>query len=322
MDLPLIADVRTVIRDVKTVLLENGSELLGKIKESGNGLQISCPFHAEGKEKHPSCGILLKTKKNDFGEVIPAGTFHCFTCGKSGTLNELISYLFGYNDAGFYGYKWLVSHYCSVETSKRQPIELSFSAEKDLEDSIVSEDELSKYRLYHPYMWERKLTEKVVDYFDVGYDKETNCLTFPVKDLFGDVRYVQRRSVKGKFFSFGNDVNKGRYLYGLYEASINPERKIMISEAPIDALTAWIHGYAGIATCGLPITPQQIKILELYSAREYIIASDDDFAGNLAAQFLNKKINKILWRMTFNGRKDLNEMNEEDWAKVSFNLFL
>ena len=240
-----MTDVKTVMRDVKTVLAENHSGLLGKMRSSGSTLQITCPFHAEGKERHPSCGILLQPKKADDGRIIPAGTFHCFTCARSGTLSELVSHLFGYNDGGFYGYRWLVSHYCAVSVEKRSPIDLPFSLPEVPEEPVVSEEELSRYRFFHPYMWERKLNEKVVEYFDVGYDKETNCLTFPVRDLFGDVRFIQRRSVSGKFFQFAESANKGHYLYGLYEASLNPERRIVITEAPIDALTAWIRGYAG-----------------------------------------------------------------------------
>ena len=320
MDIPLMTEVKTVMQDVKKILAENHSQLLGKMRSSGSTLQIACPFHAGGVERHPSCGVLLRPKKSDDGKVIPAGTFHCFTCGTSGTLPELVSSLFGYSDGGFYGYKWLVSHYCAVSVEKRAPIDLPFSLPEVPEEPIVTEEELQKYRFFHPYMWERKLTERVVTYFDVGYDKESNCLTFPVKDLFGDVRFIQRRSVAGKFFQFDDAVSKGHYLYGLYEASLNPEKRIIITEAPIDALTAWIRGYAGIATCGLPIDPRQLGILQNYPAREYIVATDADAAGEAAANLLKRKLNKVLWRMTFNGKKDLNEMNEEDWGKVSLKL--
>ena len=320
MGVPLMTDVGNVMKDVKAILKENQSELLGKMRFSGSSLQVSCPFHSDGKEKHPSCGILTKPKKADGGRIIPAGTFHCFTCGESGTLPELVSRLFGYNDGGFYGYKWLVGHYCSVSVEKRTAIDLGFSLPEPMTEPIVQEEELQRYRFFHPYMWERKLTQRVVEYFDVGYDKESNCLTFPVKDLFGDVRFIQRRGVSGKFFHFGEATNKGHYVYGLYEASLNPDRKIVITEAPIDALTAWTRGYAGVATCGLPIDPRQLDILQNYPVREYIVATDDDSAGDAAAAYLKKKLNKILWRAHFGGKKDLNAMTDEDWEKFSITL--
>ena len=317
---PLLATVKEVIDLVKVISTDHGFSYLGKMKVSDSNIQVSCPFHAKGQEKHPSCGLTTRDTMID-GKIMPAGTFHCFTCGRSGNLEELISFVFGKNDAGMYGYKWLVSHFCAVDVSARKPLDISFDKEPEKELPIVSEEELEQYRYYHPYMWERKLDKRAVDFFDVGYDEKTNCLTFPVRDLTGAVRYVQRRSVATKFYKFAENVNKGDYVYGLFQASRNPERRIVITEAPIDAITAWIHGYAGIATCGLPITKKQLDILATYSTREYIIATDADIAGNLAAEFIRRNVNKILWRMSFNGKKDLNEMTDEDWQKINFKLF-
>lgn len=317
---PLLVDIEQLLVDLKQALDDSGIHLLGRIKRSGTSVQFSCPFHGDGNERHPSCGILT-TDKHNHDRVIPAGSFNCFTCGTSGTIDQFVSKVFGKNDAGIYGYKWLVSHYCSVEVEQRKEIDLGFETESVVNtEGIILEEELEKYRFYHSYMWERKLTKKVVDYFDVGYDKETDSITFPVKDLKGIVRYVQKRSVNNKFFQFKEDSNKGNYIYGLYEASLNPKLVKVVTEAPIDALTAWTRGYAGLATCGM-ISQEQINILDRFPTRQYIIATDADKAGNIAAKKLSV-IKKVLLRMTFNGKKDLNEMTEEDWDKTTLKLML
>lgn len=312
LGIPLLVSVETIISDLQQVCINNGNGYLAKRKDAGDGIQVSCPFHKNGQENRPSCGILKKDKKTGYGKTIPAGTYNCFTCGSSGTLEEFVSHLLGYNDAGEYGYRWLVSHYAAVAVVNRPEIDLGFDNKTQATVNVVTEEELDSYRYIHPYMYKRGLTEELINFFDVGYDKKTDSITFPVKDLTGSVRYIQRRSVNGKIFKNDNNVNKGLYVYGLFEAKQFPDRKIVITESPIDALNAWKYGYAGVATCGLPVTNEQVKILENYPAREYIVASDDDFAGHVAASKL-AKMNKILWRMTFNGKKDLSDMTEDDW---------
>lgn len=58
-----------IIRELKEQLAINGIFLFNKIKELPEDIMVSCPFHKEGQEKKPSCGI----RKED-------GWVHCFTC--------------------------------------------------------------------------------------------------------------------------------------------------------------------------------------------------------------------------------------------------
>ena len=65
-------------------------ELLGLIRQHrkvGNYMQIYCPFHSDGHEQHPSCGILLQEEVRA-GRVYPQGFTHCFQCGYAKNLSE------------------------------------------------------------------------------------------------------------------------------------------------------------------------------------------------------------------------------------------
>ena len=46
-----------IIRELKEQLAINGIFLFNKIKELPEDIMVSCPFHKEGQEKKPSCGI-------------------------------------------------------------------------------------------------------------------------------------------------------------------------------------------------------------------------------------------------------------------------
>ncbi len=68
---PIVATVEQVLKDLKLQLY--GAGLLKEIKNTGSDLMCTCPFHANGKEHNPSCGVLLQqkvTKPNIIGYEI------------------------------------------------------------------------------------------------------------------------------------------------------------------------------------------------------------------------------------------------------------
>ena len=143
--------------------------------------------------------------------------------------------------------------------------------------NYVSEKELDSYRYYHPYMYERKLTDAVIATFDIGYDKKTDCLTFPVRNTNGDCLFVARRSVRTKYFNYPAGAEKP--VYGLYELSlVNNVKEVIVCESMLDALTAWTYGRYAVALNGLG-TKEQFIQLENLSCRKLILATDNDEAG-------------------------------------------
>lgn len=126
---------------------------------------------------------------------IPAGTVHCFTCGYTATLPEMISYIYGYDDSGAYGTKWLIKNFLSIDIEDRKPLDLKLSRNSNhSEQQYVPEKQLDRYRYYHDYMFKRGLTEELIEKYDIGYDpkfklkKNENtfpCITFPVRDMQG-----------------------------------------------------------------------------------------------------------------------------------------
>lgn len=60
---PIVATVEQVLKDLKLQLY--GAGLLKEIKNTGSDLMCTCPFHANGKEHNPSCGVLLQQKVQD-----------------------------------------------------------------------------------------------------------------------------------------------------------------------------------------------------------------------------------------------------------------
>lgn len=306
----LNCDTLDIIIELRNQLNANRINLLKDIKDSGENIMITCPFHKDGQERRPSAGIRKDT-----------GVFHCFTCNTVKSLQELISNCFGYDDYGVFGIQWLVKNFSTVSVEERKDVRLDFKR-LDGDDisvhrvsaSYVSEEELDSYRYYHPYMYERKLTNEVIELFDIGYDKNTDCITFPVRDIKGNTLFIARRSVKTKYFNYPSGAEKP--LYGIYEitkATTEFPSEVIVCESMLDCLYFWTINRYAIALNGLGSTAQYEQ-LSLLPCRKLILATDNDSAGLYARLRIRNHVkNKIITEFLFpSNRKDANECTTEE----------
>ena len=314
------ADLIDVILELKEQLALNDIQLFHKVKDIGKDVQVCCPYHKNGQERKPSAGF----RKED-------GLFHCFTCGEVHSLSEVISHCFGHNDNGVYGWNWLLKNFSTVEREERKDVKIDFqrnnvsnkSAVLDSNDNMqffVSEEELDKYRYIHKYMYERKLTDEIISLFDIGYDRTTHCITFPVRDASGNCLFLARRSIRSKFFNYPRGIEKP--LYGLYEIYLQKEfpKEVIICESMFDALTAWVYGSFAVALNGLG-NALQFKQLRELPCRELILATDNDNAGCKARERIRKNVkNKLITEFAYSsypeGAKDLNDMSLQDFQAL------
>lgn len=307
------AELIDVLIELREQLKINNIMLLNDIKDSGNNIMITCPYHKNGQERKPSAGLL----KED-------GVFHCFTCGETHSLQEVISNCFGYNDYGVFGTQWLIRNFATVSVEERKEIKLdcnrsnnivsnsSVSADKR-QSEIISEEELDSYRYYHPYMYKRKLNDEVIETFDIGYDANSKCITFPVRDVYGNCLFVARRSVDTKYFNYPSGAKKPIYgVYELYKLSAFPN-EVIICESMLDALYFWTIGKYAVALNGLG-SEEQYKELNKLPCRKFILCTDNDSAGMNARKVLRRKItNKLVTEYLLPSNvKDANDCSIEE----------
>lgn len=321
--IPIMADANSILVELRNQLTINGIELLAKLKPTRNNVQFPCPSHGDGQEKKPSCGM-SNVDVNRNGRVIPAGTVHCFSCGYTASIAEFVSFCFGRGlDGGSFGYRWLIKNFVSIEVDERKPIHLNIDRNSSKVEKVakfISDSELEKYRFVHPYMYKRKLNDTIIQYFDIGYDVETKCITFPVKDRLGRTMFIQKRSVVGKFFNNAEDGRKSETLYGLDKVIENTDRinELIVCESIIDALTCWVHRRPAVALMGTG-NEQQYEILKKLNIRKYILALDEDDAGFIGWQKLKKHLNnsQLLYKFILpSDKKDLNELTHDQFEEL------
>ena len=323
-DIQFNVELEDILIELKTELNANGIELLSKMKDGPTHIQICCPYHNNGMERRPSAGI----RKED-------GIFHCFACGEIHSLQEVISYCFGHTDdiVGKFGWQWLLKNFATVQVEERKDVTLDFyrdnkrtndnnstnykfcstgyvdklCGKRQSSQQFVSEEELNKYRYIHPYMYKRGLTDEIIDLFDIGYDANTFCITFPVRDIAGRCLFLARRSVRNKFFNYPEGVEKP--LYGLYELyqqhtdhpmldkngmrngfsrSYNFDT-VIVCESMLDALSFWTINKYAVALNGLG-NELQFKQLRELPCRKIILATDMDERGLAARKRIKQNI--------------------------------
>lgn len=307
--------------------LQQQTGYLKDVKETRNNIMITCPFHKGGTENKPSCGVSTKEKTQfiDGRRVTyPPGTVHCFTCGYVATFTQLISHVFGVQDEGQFGKKWLAKNYVSMEIENRR-ISVDIQRTSKKEAVYVSEAELKKYRYIHPYMYKRGLNDTLIEYFDIGYDRETKTITFPVKDRYGNCLFIQRRSVQTKFFK-NEEVPKGSTLFGIDKVYENLEKvkKLFLVESHFDALSVWKYGGYAVSLMGLELLPGHKEILKQLPIRSLVIATDNDKRGQAAKYKIRKELKdyKILYHFNYPcGVKDMNDMTKEQFDNLNIKLF-
>lgn len=317
------AELEEILNELQRELHTNQIPLLNKMKGTTSDIMVTCPYHSLGQEKRPSAGI----RRDD-------GMFHCFACGEVHSLPDVISYCFGKDDSGLFGWKWLLNKFGTVGIEERKDVDLDYSRNSssrgvgfrdDGSNSdivYVSDEELDSYRYIHPYMYERGLTDEVIEIFDIGYDVSTQSITFPVKDVHGNCLFIARRSVKNKWFNYPKGVEKPLYgLYELYSLYIDgffvnqiPNDEVIVCESMLDALSFWTVGKCAVALNGLG-NELQFKQLRELPCRKIILATDMDERGLSARKRIrfNLQNKKIVTEYYFpNGKKDANECTAEE----------
>lgn len=322
------ADTQSVLDMLKFDLAQHGVDRFHKFRHNGDNIQTSCPFHKNGQERKPSFGVN--------GEIDKC---HCFSCSWSGTIEEMISELYGYQDDGKFGKRWLIKRFNTVEIETRPNIMEGFENDNntlcssifsrsnkrsdrilcrktrqerlnvETEQTEITEEELDKYRYIHPYLYERGLTDEIIERFDIGYDKARNEITFPVADLYGTVRFIASRSVKNKFFRLPKGEDKP--IYQGYRFVTGKYRTAYITESFLNCLTCWKYNKPAMATIGTG-NRKQYEILNKLPVREYILAFDPDEAGRKATERFRKNVHgKIIKELVYTDNRDINDLQEE-----------
>lgn len=303
IDEKLMVDLRQYI------LSKTGILYFGRIKNTPNDLMVSCPFHKQGQERKPSCGIKKVTDEKGV-----AGTVHCFSCGVTMNIDSMVQKILGvlYNEdevESLFKLKTLVAQSVLIQKPKTNLFKIP-------SNNTVSEDILRHYRTYHPYLQQRGITKEVAQIYDIGYDDFNKQITFPIRDINKNIIGVGRRSILYKKYFY--PANMIKPLYGVYEL---PRfiRYLWIVEGPFNLWSLRVWNKTGVALLGTGTEYQYKQILNI-NCEGYVLALDPDEAGMRGTykvgEFLlsNHKHNINVSLIPVG--KDVNDLQEDEFKNI------
>jgi len=294
------------------------------IDDGRTEVMFSCPFpgHSHG-DSTPSASMSKVPIPNRSGDgEFPPTTFHCFTCGKSGTA---ITFLAEHeNISPLKAALWLREEYGDgfddpgTEFSKE--INELFSKKDEIEQEIVNptidENEIKKRQLnwnsyywgdrnsWPPpvrYMFDRGFSEKILDRHDIGWDDISNRISIPIRNEFfqlvgfkGRLPYDSEDEPKYKVLGgelYGFDTYEvSRILYLLPDALLSTlyleTGSLIVVEGELNALSMHDKGFNNsVGFSGKFLSNYQRELL-IKSCKNVILIFDEIEDAERAAQNL------------------------------------
>lgn len=310
LDEELLKNIRLYIQ------AKTGIHYFKNIRKTSDNLLVTCPFHKGGQENKPSAGIRLTE-----GDTISIGTFHCFTCGETMGLSEVIQRLLGnlYNEdevESRFGLKLL-----SVQSNIQHQTKPSLFKIPDKSQFSYNDEELKQYRFYHPYLHSRGISKSTAEKYDIGYDSNNEQITFPIRDRLRYCKGIGRRSINKKFYRYPTGMVKP--LYGVYEL---PTKVIhlFVVEGPFNLWSLYEWGKCGVALLGTG-TEHQYKELLTVDCLDYVLALDPDEAGrkgiNKLGNFLSRNTDRKVYVALLPDGRDVNDLQYEEFRQIQIVTF-
>lgn len=268
-----------------------------RISERGDEVTFSCPndFHARG-DRNPSASI----NKNNYA-------YHCFSCKAHGSLFSLTADTLGVSMTS--AIKWLKQNYwerTETEDSVVSRLKKLLEEETNVESNKLETNSIEEFKVN----WDKALEAykigklpsalcrpfdsygldvETIKFFDLGYDKLTDRITIPIKDVNGNLASVKgRRALSDeypKYLGLGNKEEIEKYsfprlkdkslVFGLDTAT--PD--LILCEGEFDAMSLRSKGFAGSVAIGTSDTSEEQIVSILKKAETACVMFDPDDAG-------------------------------------------
>ena len=306
----LVIRDRLISTDLMTILQkareESSSGLLSQIVRKGDHIWVTCPYHKNGHERHPSCTIY--DGDNEFIKV-PKGTFYCFTCKESGSIGKLIGECF--NESKSWGEQWILDRFGDTYIKSNVDLEPIDFSESSQGNTILDDSLLEGYQVSYDYLNKRKISNEIVDKFEIKYDPKNKQVIFPLRDEKGQLVGLTKRKTEYKKYEIPKVVYKPVYL--LYYIIDNNIKEVYVCESQINALYLWSLGYPAIALLGTG-SRHQYNLLNKSGILFYHLCFDGDEAGDKGIKNFKKNINKncITDVIQLPRGKDINDLSAEE----------
>lgn len=279
---------------VKNVVANCGIEI---VREEENWIDIFCPYHHNVRTS--SAGL---NKEH--------GTFNCFSCGTTATLEEFV--MFVTNKSGLEAMRFIDKYKENVNVLEFLQSKLKAEPEyPEFDNELIVK--YNQEALINPrsiaYLKNRGITKQSVEKFQIGYIQEEDMICIPIHMPNGRCVGLVQRSVEGKIFKNTPGLPKSKTMFNIHNSKMHDG--IFIVESSFDAIRIEQAGGYAIATLGANIASGQLEIVKKYFNKVFVIGDNDD-AGKEMAKKMIEKLPRITRSVILpDSYKDVSEMKQE-----------
>ena len=162
---------------MRDVVFNAAQRFLRFVKMSGpNNIGGPCPFHKEGQERNPSFYLNLTN-----------GLFYCHTCHVKGTFIQFLKRMGSAPEAID----------AAMELAARQPKKRFDPVKEDVGrgQHLLNEALLGVFQYCPTDLVNEGFDKAVLQRLEIGFDKREMRITFPLRDLYGNLIGISGRTV-------------------------------------------------------------------------------------------------------------------------------
>jgi DNA primase len=276
-------------------------EHLDRVRIKSDYIAAACPFHKGGQERRPSFWVNRST-----------GAWGCFTCSASGGGIKYLLRELGHSnrkiEAEISEAEKDAERVFKVEQAKRRKkIRAGFDGEHVLPDSL-----LGVFDFLPVDLLEAGFTEETLAYHDIGYDRRNERITFPIRDVRGQLIGISGRSTVvgdvpkyllyngrkfrdgrefpgelGEWFPSYSNESVRDHLWGSHlvneDLMSGAWDQVILVEGYKAKMWMWQLGWIHtVAMMGTKMTAKQEKLIRMWGA-EVFVFTDNNGPGREAA---------------------------------------
>ena len=254
---------------------------------------------------------------------------HCFGCGASYDIFDLIELYFGIKDKGEQ-FKKAQELYGGASVTPTRKSAKTIQKNDKTEDKTPKKQEIKEYiekcitnSAKTDFFKQRGITAESVIRFGLGYDTERKAIVIPYNKTY---TYYQTRCIEEKkFFKPKSEDAGAEPLYNAEALRMKDKTPVFIVESPLCAISIMQCGGMAISTCGTGGITKVITAVKKKAPRGTLILSmDNDEPGQRASLELADKLKELKIKfITYNIAdecKDPNELLQKDTKKLQNNV--
>jgi DNA primase len=288
---------------VKNIVLNCGIDI---VREEENWIDIFCPYHHNVRTS--SAGL---NKEH--------GTFNCFSCGITATLEEFVMY--ATNKTYFEAIRFIEKEKESQDIVSLLASKINSEPDYPEFDSILikkyNESALTNLRAVQ-YLKGRGITKQSAENFLLGYIEEEDMICIPIHMPNGRCVGLVQRSIEGKIFKNTPGLPKSKTLFNIHSAK--KYDNIFVVESSFDAIRIEQSNGHAVATLGANISSGQLEILGKYFNRIFVVGDNDKAGKEMEKKVIDKLPTITRSAILPPGYKDVSEMEQEKLTEYISNI--